>query len=42
MNGDTPQPKKRNWIAIGLGVLAIAIFAVLVLGDDDDKSTSPG
>ena len=33
-----------NWLAIGLGVLAIAIFALIVHdGDDDDEdSLSPG
>ena len=32
-----------NWLAIGLGVAAIAIFALLVLdNDDDDDEASPG
>ena len=33
-----------SWLAIGLGVLAVAIFAVLVLGngDDDDEAVSGG
>ena len=30
MNGDTPQPKKRNWIAIVLGVLLL--FGILGVG----------
>ena len=33
-----------NWVAIGLGVAAIAIFALLVLDndDDDDEAVSGG
>ena len=30
MNGDTPRPKKRNWIAIVLGVLLL--FGILGVG----------
>ena len=30
MNGDTPAPKKRNWIAIILGVLLL--FGMLGVG----------
>ena len=30
MNGDTPQPKKRNWIAIILGLLLL--FGILGVG----------
>jgi len=30
MNGDTPAPKKRNWIAIVLGVLLL--FGILGVG----------
>jgi hypothetical protein len=30
MNGDTPEPKKRNWIAIVLGVLLL--FGILGVG----------